>query len=168
VGKAVIDFLIRESRRETDLHLRFFGGEPMLEISLIERLVTYGRSRAGEAGKRIRFDMISNATLAKSEVVGRLKSLGVSVMVSIDGTRKTMQHNRPFFVAREGFNGFEEKVRHLASEKVSNIARMTISPRQTNIVADVRQVLDLGFPSILMSTATNVKWTEDDLSRIYG
>ena len=153
VGKATLEFLFRESRRETSLHLRFFGGEPMLEIGLIEKLVEYGRSRAAEIGKTIRFDMISNATLATPEVVLRLQSLGVDVITSVDGSRKTMEENRPFFVVRENFDGFEGKLRHLISTGVGKVARMTISPGQTDIVGNLEHLLALGYESIMMTTA---------------
>ncbi|MBL8150292.1 MAG: 4Fe-4S cluster-binding domain-containing protein [Blastocatellia bacterium] len=36
VGRATIDFLISASGSQKDIHLRFFGGEPLLEIEIMQ------------------------------------------------------------------------------------------------------------------------------------
>ncbi len=167
VAKGAIDFLIRESGANRNIHLRFFGGEPLLELDLIKDTVAYGRERAGQAGKNIRFDMVSNGTLLDRETVDALKALGVDVITSVDGSRETMQANRPFHNQKQTFDGFDEKLRYAVAADVGKVARMTVSPNQTDIIPDIKHLLSLGYKSIMISLATNVPWKQETIEGIY-
>jgi uncharacterized protein len=167
VGKASVDFLIRESGREKNLHLRFFGGEPLLEFDLIKEMVAYGNQRAGQVGKRLRYDMISNGTLLGRETVDVLRDLGVEVIASVDGSRQTMQINRPFYRLGHSFDGYDERLKYSAASGVGKVARMTVSPHQVDVVENVKHLLEIGFTSIMIALATNVPWKQENIESIY-
>ncbi|HYP29263.1 MAG TPA: radical SAM protein [Blastocatellia bacterium] len=167
VGKAAIDFLVRESGARKSIHLRFFGGEPLLELDLIKELAAYGREQSSMAGKRIRYDMISNGTLLTRETVDLLREMGVEVISSVDGSRSTMQANRPFYNIKKSFDGYDEKLSYASASGVAKVARMTVSPHQSDIVDDIKHILRLGYDSITIALATNVDWKEENISSIY-
>lgn len=163
VAKAAIDFLIAESRNSRNVFFRFFGGEPLLELSLIEKTVEYGRMKSEQSGKHISFDMISNVTLLETDVINKLKQLGVSIIASIDGTRTTMEKNRPFANRKCTYDQFEIKLSQGIYSRIIKMARMTISPEKTSITDDLQYLVNLGFDQIMLSLANNVAW---DFSRI--
>jgi uncharacterized protein len=166
VGKAVIDCLIKESRSEPLVHLRFFGGEPLLELELMQKVVSYGKELAAAAGKEIVFDMVSNGTLLAPSTVRKLAELGVEVIASVDGGIETMNENRPFHLVG-GFEGLERKYTDAIEQGVTRTARMTVAPKQRRLRADLEYILSLGFPTVQMTLANNVRWEEAEINSLY-
>ena len=73
-----------EASRET-FRLLFFGGEPLLEIELIDEIATAARKRAAEQGKKVRFSLTCNGTLLDKERLDILEKHAIYTAVSIDG-----------------------------------------------------------------------------------
>jgi uncharacterized protein len=72
--------------------IQFTGGEPLLNLELIERTVDY----LGELGLRVPCQVQTNATLITPEVAGRLQSLKIGIGVSLDGPPFVNDLLRPF------------------------------------------------------------------------
>ena len=66
-------------------HVLFFGGEPLLEVGLIDAIATEARQRADAAGVTVRFGMTTNGTLLTDERLDVLERHKVLVTVSLDG-----------------------------------------------------------------------------------
>jgi uncharacterized protein len=89
-----VEFLLRESGRIA--HLTFFGGETLLNFSVLKSTMAYARRRAAEEGKEIDFSLTTNATLLKPEIIDFLAENHVGVTVSIDGPRELQNKFRVF------------------------------------------------------------------------
>ncbi|HPS91405.1 MAG TPA: radical SAM protein [Methanothrix sp.] len=72
--------------------IQFTGGEPLLNLALIERTVDY----LEELGLRVPCQVQTNATLITPEVAGRLQSLKIGIGVSLDGPPTVNDLLRPF------------------------------------------------------------------------
>ena len=72
--------------------IQFTGGEPLLNLGLIERTVEY----LGEQGLDATCQVQTNATLITSEVAGRLRCLKIGIGVSLDGPPSVNDLLRPF------------------------------------------------------------------------
>ena len=70
--------------------IQFAGGEPLLNMDLIEQVVHYTK------GLGIRYQLQTNATLIDDKVAGNLKRLGIDVGVSLDGLPGVNDPLRPF------------------------------------------------------------------------
>lgn len=44
VGKAALDFLVKNSGNRHNLEVDFFGGEPTMNFDVVKEVVEYGRS----------------------------------------------------------------------------------------------------------------------------
>ena len=86
----VIDYI---SERGT---VEFVGGEALLEMDLIERIVDYGKQRAEKAGKQLKFGAQSNGTLIKKDLLDRIKAREIDVGISLDGDRVSNDRARVF------------------------------------------------------------------------
>jgi uncharacterized protein len=64
--------------------LLFYGGEPLLELPLIQRVVSYVREARG-TDERIRFALITNGILLDDETAAFLSRYGFIVELSFDG-----------------------------------------------------------------------------------
>ncbi|HOT07403.1 MAG TPA: radical SAM protein [Methanotrichaceae archaeon] len=72
--------------------IQFTGGEPLLEIDLIEEAVDY----LDQIGLRSPCQVQSNATLIDPDVAGKLSCLRIGVGVSLDGPPPVNDALRPF------------------------------------------------------------------------
>jgi len=84
VGARAIDFLLAASGPRRRIEVDFFGGEPLLNFSVLERLVSYGRKRSLETGKEITFTVTTNALALTREIGDYLCENQISVILSLD------------------------------------------------------------------------------------
>jgi len=87
VAKQALDIMLSQS---DSFKIQFAGGEPLLNMDLIEQVVRYTQ------GLGIRYQLQTNATLIDNKVAGNLKRLGVDVGVSLDGLPEVNDPLRPF------------------------------------------------------------------------
>lgn len=85
VAKKSIDFFFSHSKN--NIHISFFGGEPLLNFKLIEKSVQYASSLATSEGKYLSFDIITNGTIANQNIVDFFKEFGFDVGISLDGPK---------------------------------------------------------------------------------
>jgi len=110
VANKCVDWLIRTSGSQTDLYLRFLGGEPFLNVPVIRETMAYGLRIAAEAGKSLHFSVNTNGTLFDQEISELMEEYKVTISVSMDGTREA--HDR-FRVFKGGQGTFDAVVRNL-------------------------------------------------------
>lgn len=91
VAKRALDFMISHSKRFT---VQFSGGEPLLNIDLIEKVVGYTQELKG---LNIRYQVQTNATIIDLKMAMRLKHLNIGIGVSFDGPPDVNDNLRPFF-----------------------------------------------------------------------
>ena len=91
--QAVAHFLRHKSK---EAGIGFYGGEPLLEFDLIKRVVFYAESLARESDMEVRFSMTTNGTLLTDKRIHFLAEHKFSVMVSLDGDKKSHDRHRVF------------------------------------------------------------------------
>ncbi len=94
VARRATDLLIHEAFGERRVSIVLFGGEPLLAREQIGPIVEYARDRASESGMRLSSHITTNGTLLSPSAASELDRLGVSVLVSIDGTRREQDAHR--------------------------------------------------------------------------
>ncbi len=76
--------------------VEFVGGEPFLEMDLIERTVKYAKREAERAGKQLSFTAQTNGTLLTSDLMQRIEDLGIWLSLSLDGDPVSNDTTRVF------------------------------------------------------------------------
>lgn len=93
VAKDAADFLAKNCDNVQTPSITFFGGEPMLcWNAVVHPLIEYIRTKYG---LRYSLSMTTNGTLLTKDILEYLYDNNVSVMISIDGDKKTQDYNRP-------------------------------------------------------------------------
>jgi uncharacterized protein len=82
-----VDFLLANSADHKVVTIVFFGGEPLMNLKVIRRLVDYANDAGSRKGKIVEFTMTTNATYLTPEVIDFLSENSVGVSVSIDGPK---------------------------------------------------------------------------------
>ena len=94
VARAAIDLLLDNSGDSSPLHLGFYGGEPLLELKLIERCVSYARARC--KGRQLDSHVTTNGTMLTPDAIRFLASHDFYVTVSLDGPQAVHDKSRIF------------------------------------------------------------------------
>jgi len=84
-AKKAIDYLKLHSINSKKASISFYGGEPLLKFSLLQKSVAYARKIFQK--KKINFAMTTNGTLIDKEIAEYLHEQGFSILVSLDGPK---------------------------------------------------------------------------------
>lgn len=150
VARAAIDFLIAKSGTRHNLEIDFFGGEPLMNMSVVKAAVAYGKERAKAAGKELSFTMTTNALLLNDENIEFLNREMDNVVISIDGREEV--HNR-VRTTRSGANAYgailaaAQRFRAVRGDKRYYI-RGTFTAYNLDFASDVLALADAGFDQI--------------------
>ena len=147
-----VDWLIGQAGDARELTLSFFGGEPLLNIQLIEKVVAYGREKAG-ASRKLEFAMTSNLSLLDDRILDFLVANKIGVMVSFDGPRHIQNRNRPLKNGRDSYETVVPKIRKLLAVLTDSHVRSTLAagddPEEV-----ARELRALGFRRIYIEAAS--------------
>lgn len=161
VGIKAIDYLLANSHKRPIVEVDFFGGEPLLNFSLIEYLVPYGNQKAEAMGKTIKWSMTTNGVLLNEKVQDFLIANNIGTVLSIDG-RKTVHDRHRYFKNKKGSYDIILKNYLQFKDKTQDyVVRGTYTGYNKDFYEDVNTLKDLGFKHISMEpviTDGNEPW----------
>jgi uncharacterized protein len=134
------------------IKIEFQGGEPLLNFSLIEKIVFAAEAAGPRAAKRIDFVIASNLALLTEDILAFCKSHGIFLSTSLDGPPDLHNKNRP----RPGGNSYELAVKGIRrSQEILGPDRvgalMTTTEASLDRVKDiVDEYVSLGLDGIFL------------------
>jgi len=156
-AQAAIEMLLRESPGRARYNVVFFGGEPLTQMPLLERVVAWGEERFAEAGARADFSLTTNATLVTPRIADWMNDHNVGVAVSIDGPRAIHDRHRTTRGGNGSYGAVASKVRLLRERYCARPlgARVTLA-RGTTEVGEIFEHLsrELGFDEVGFAPVT--------------
>lgn len=87
-----IDFLYDHSKKANTICISFYGGEPLLNFSLIKEVVGYVKNKF--IGKNIEYKMTTNGTIMNEEILRLLTENNFKLAISLDGPKVIHNRNR--------------------------------------------------------------------------
>jgi len=127
-----IDFYLKCSRKSSRCNLGFYGGEPLLEIDLIKKIIYYIEETYGE--KEIKYSITTNGTLLSDDIINFLVKKDFSLTISIDGPKSIQDENRCFI---NGVGSFDTVIKNL--KKLRRMYPKYYSKCMTNTVLTPHQ-----------------------------
>ncbi len=170
-GKRALDFLIEHSGTRHNLEVDFFGGEPLMNFEVVKQLVAYARSVEKKYNKNFRFTLTTNGMLIDRDVIDFANKEMSNVVLSLDGRKKVHDRYRIDAHGRGSYDRivplFQEMVK--AREGKSYYMRGTFTHENPDFLADIKEMLSLGFREISMEPVvappdSPSALTEEDLS----
>lgn len=147
-----IDFLFDNCGTSEELAIVFFGGEPLMNFSVVRHAAEYATALAKTHNKKLTFTITTNATLLTDEIINFFNQYQVSVTVSIDGPNYIQDKNRVFANGKGSYEIIEPKLKALfAKYKGSCRARATISNGALNLSTIERHFDSMGFHKSTLS-----------------
>lgn len=101
-AKLAIDFFEKHSRERKKVYLGFYGGEPLLNYTLIEQSVNYAKILIKD--KEISFSLTTNATMITPQIAKFLVENEFEILISLDGPEDVHNENRIFINGEGSFN----------------------------------------------------------------
>ena len=175
VGKAAVDFLIKNSGTVKNLDIDFFGGEPLMAFDTIKEVVAYARGLEKRFGKNIRFTITTNAMLLNDERAEYLNQNMHNIVLSIDGRKETNDQVR---LTKRGTGSYDiilPNIKRMVEKREKGklyYIRGTFTHENTDFYEDVMALAKEGFKEIsiepvVLSEGEELAITREDIPGIY-
>lgn len=96
--------------KKKNLHIAFYGGEPLLQYPLIQYMVVKGHELFGDD---LIYSITTNATLLTPDKVDWLMSHHVEMVISVDGTRSFHDKHRLFANGEGSFDKVRDALSYI-------------------------------------------------------
>ena len=184
-AKKFIDLLFEEDKKNTDivgqysataLILDFIGGEPLLEIELIDQIVDYFIKKAVELNHRWQTEymisMISNGTeYFKPEVQNFINKYQgrLSLSITIDGNKNLHDACRKFPDGRPSFDIAEKAYKDCLKRGLTTSTKMTIAPANLKYLSEALKNLCSyeGVKHVPANPVFEEEWTIEQAKEYY-
>jgi uncharacterized protein len=166
-GKA-IDLLLKRAA-VPEVTITLIGGEPLLEMALIEEIVPVAAEAARRSSLHINWAITTNGTLIDEKALKFFARHRIAVLLSIDGGPES--HDR--YRLTKGGAGTWHKIAGLIplmkKYQPQLGARMTISPEALDAMReDFRRLVDLGLHNLIIGPAHGpCQWSKEQIAK-YG
>ena len=151
-AKAAIDFLIKESGTRRILEVDFFGGEPLMNFSVLKETVAYAKAEGEKHGKKFLFTTTTNALLLDDEKGAYLNEEMENVVLSLDGRPEVHDAVRKTVNGKGSYAAVIENVKKFVKSRGDKhyYVRGTFTAKNLDFSKDVLYLADQGFQNISM------------------
>ena len=140
VQDAVVHLVKKNLRRNGNLSVSWFGGEPLLQIDIIERLSRKFIELCKNRNAEYSASVVTNGYLLNTKNTDKLKELMVTeAQVTIDGPPELHDKRRMLKGGQKTFKRILENIRK-ASEKISIAIRMNVDETNKDHIEDVIKI----------------------------
>lgn len=172
VAERSVDFLIKNSKDQTNLSLSFFGGEPLLNFKEIEHTVLYAQAEGNKHGKEFRFHVTTNGTLLNSRIIEFLVKNKFSLIISLDGPKEVNDIMRPFANGKGSYGIICRNIKAVQAmgDALPFTVRSTFTRKHLEVDNLVMHLAGLGIKDISVepcaTTLEDLQIREEDLSEL--
>lgn len=168
ISRTIDRLLLEWSQDRKQVHIAFFGGEPLLNWKGLVNTIEYSMKKAHECQKQVSLGITTNGTLLNRDRARLLRDNNVAVMLSIDGIpeahnahRRTMKGLPSFPAAWRGL----EILREFYGSDFD--VHVTVMPDTAPLLLQSLQFLfENGVKRVVVIPACERRWTDRDW-RVY-
>jgi uncharacterized protein len=147
VGKRAVDYIVDHSGKRRHCEIDFFGGEPLMNLSVVKELVTYIRQREQETTKIFKLTLTTNGVLLTDDTIAYLNDNHISLVLSLDGRKATHDGMRRYPNGQGSFATVQANIaKTIFSRNNKNYyVRGTYTAKNLDFSNDVLAMADMGF-----------------------
>jgi uncharacterized protein len=143
----------------------FMGGEPLVNYTVMKRLVPFARRRAAQDGINLTLGMATNCTLVSDEVVAFAKRWEVALQNSIDGIPEVQDFNRPTITGGPSSHLVERASAKILEADPGAVVRSTVIPETVSrLYEGYLYFRKLGYLNIAMVFGDCDLWDNNSLA----
>ncbi len=168
--KQAVDYLFQYCTDDENVHINFFGGEPLLAFELIKECVSYSEEKAKEHGKKMDYSVSTSALILNDEIIDFISQHHFSVSVSIDGTKYAHDRHRKFRNNNESYDKVVSGFKRLAEKNRKILITATLTHHTIDEIEKYQELLEIGADNFRFKTVTGVtsdlKLLDEDYDRL--
>lgn len=147
VGKKAIDFLIKNSGDRKHCEIDFFGGEPLMNLPIVKKLVDYAKEQGNKFGKILKLTLTTNAASLNEEVTEYLNQEEISVVLSIDGRPEVNDRARYFPNGKGSYEIINQNIKNFINSRNNDnyYVRGTFTGFNKDFSNDVKHLVEQGY-----------------------
>lgn len=132
----LIKFIKREIKNYSGLHISWFGGEPLLEMNIIEHISSNLQNICKKQGKFYTASITTNAYLLNDSYMKKLMAMGIyQYQITVDGFPDIHDVQRPLRNSDKGtFNRIFENLINIKKNVKSGLLRIRL---RTNVTSQM-------------------------------
>lgn len=157
-----IDFYLESIKNPTvERKIKLFGGEPLLNIPLLKKIITHVR----EKDKSIKIDLTTNGVFLDASILAWLKKNNVELTVSIDGDFETQAQNRPG-ISKKKYDHIFDLLKPYLKETIFSVV---IAPNNVEkLVKNILYLYKAGVRRFNLLPAAYVFWDDKNVKILKG
>ena len=161
VAEQALKFLTNLSKtKDRKLNIAFFGGEPLLNFSLIEYIVT-------KYTDQYSWSITTNGTLLTKEIIDFLYEYDINILLSFDGNKETQDFNRPMINGNSSFDAVEPFFPYLIEKFPCMTFRSTLyPPTSKNMSENYFFAMSKGFQHYYSTPDEYSEWDEESIQNL--
>jgi uncharacterized protein len=132
----------------------FFGGEPLLNLSLLKESIPLFNDLAVQYQVRFAYALATNGTIMNDEILDFLIKNDINVQVGMDGLETTHNLYRKFIDGRDTYQTVVANVKKLA-EYCEVSARITITDFNLDLLKTYSELTEIGFSEVKMECVSD-------------
>ncbi len=174
VGRAAVDFIIKNSGLRKHCEIDFFGGEPLINFRTVKAVTEYVRQRERDTGKIFKLTLTTNGILLDEKISAWLNENKISLVLSLDGRKKIHDAMRPDIAGRGSYDRVLKNFKKFVESRNGEnyYLRGTYTKKNLDFTADVLSIHDAGFDIISVEPVvlkdSPLALTEEDLPKIFA
>jgi MoaA/NifB/PqqE/SkfB family radical SAM enzyme len=139
--------------------IKLFGGEPLLNIPLIKKIITYIRKK----NSSVKIDLTTNGFFLDADLLVWLKRHKVDLTVSIDGDFETQSQNRPG-IDKKKYDHIFESLEPFLKETIFSVV---IAPNNVDrLVKNILYLYKTGVRKFNLLPAAYVLWDDHKIKML--
>ena len=172
VGRAAVDFIIKNSGVRKHCEIDFFGGEPLINFRTVKAVTEYVRQRERDTGKIFKLTLTTNGMLLDEKISAWLNENNISLVLSLDGRKEIHDAMRPDISGRGSYDRVLKNFQRVVTERGGEnyYLRGTYTNRNLDFATDVENICDAGFDIVSVEPVvlkdSPLALTEKDLPTI--
>ncbi|WP_366923575.1 thioether cross-link-forming SCIFF peptide maturase [Metallumcola ferriviriculae] len=168
-AKQAVDFLLAASGPRQFCEIDFFGGEPLMNFSVVMETVKYAQKAAAIKGKKINLTLTTNGMLLDEDVRRFLVKNEIKLVLSLDGRPEINDYIRPGAGGKGSYREIVPKFKAMVNELGGKnyYIRGTYTKHNRDFAADIAHMLTCGFRElsiepVVASSEAGYALTEED------
>lgn len=147
IGRAAVDFIIKNSGIRKHCEIDFFGGEPLINFRTVKAVTEYVRQREIDTGKIFKLTLTTNGLLLDDKAIAWLNDNKISLVLSLDGRKEIHDAMRPDISGRGSYERVLKNFRRAVDSRNGDnyYLRGTYTKKNLDFTADVLSAHDAGF-----------------------
>lgn len=175
VGKKAIDFVIKSSGARKNIEIDYFGGEPLMNFSVVKEITEYAKAEGARHNKNFRFTVTTNGVLLDDEKIAYINENMSNIVLSIDGRKETNDRVRKRIDGSGTYDAILPEFIKVAESRNQDryYVRGTFTAYNKDFAEDVIHLADLGFRQtsvepVVAPDSASYALHESDLPQIFA